>query len=97
MEVRLSRRAEQDLEDILFYTTESWGLERSLQYQDDLVRAMRRLAEFPHLGRPTQGLHSGTRSLTVNQHLMIYRVSSEAITIARILHVRRGPDLDIDE
>ncbi|TCI00696.1 type II toxin-antitoxin system RelE/ParE family toxin [Roseococcus sp. SYP-B2431] len=59
-----------------------------------VLRAARRLAEFPASGR--QGRRPGTRELVVARtpYLVAYRVRGEVIAVLRVLHRRQQwPDL----
>lgn len=53
---------------------------------DAIRRALARLRDFPNSGRP--GRVAGTRELVVagSPYLLIYRVETEAVVIARLLH-----------
>ena len=97
MQARLAPQAERDLEDILLYTEQTWGAAQSLRYEDDLLQAMLKLTRFPNLGRSATHLGPDVRTPAVNQHLLVYYVSPGEVVITRIVHVRRGPSIDLEE
>lgn len=59
-----------------------------------IVALVRRLADFPHSGRP--GQIAGTRELVIPSllYVVIYRVNADQIEILRVFHTARDwPDL----
>ena len=47
----LSKKAQEDLEDILLYTLQAWGKEQMYAYRDDVLNiALEELQKQPHIG-----------------------------------------------
>lgn len=59
---------------------------------DELDLAMRRLGDWPELGRPRPELRAGLRSLSIGNYLIFYRVRADAVEVLRVLHGRRDVD-----
>jgi toxin ParE1/3/4 len=56
---RLSAGAEHDLEDIIDYTIERWGVDQAVKYMDGLEDLAGTLARTPALGRRRDDLLEG--------------------------------------
>jgi toxin ParE1/3/4 len=85
----LSPRASDDLDDILLYTEQQWGNEQREQYQQGLLDGLNQLLTFPFLGKERPDYEPGARSIQIEHHVAIYRVSETEVLISRIVHVRR--------
>jgi len=49
--LNLSRKAQEDFEDILLYTLQTWGEEQMYYYRDDVINtALEKLQKQPHIG-----------------------------------------------
>lgn len=83
MEIRLTRTAAQNLEDIYLYTAREFGVVQAERYRQRLDEAFRRLAQFPQMGIRSSGR---TRRFEVESHLVFYRVEQETLVISRVLH-----------
>jgi toxin ParE1/3/4 len=84
----LSQSAQEDLLDIFLYTLDFWGEDQAPAYQKLVKTAMQRIAENPFT--PGSKAHNeivqGCRTLRCGKHFLIYRVQSNQVEIARILH-----------
>lgn len=78
-----------DLLDIWQYFTRVGSMEVADRLLFDIERSAQRLVQFPMMGRSRDELAAGLRSVLVHPHVMFYRISADAIEIARILHQRR--------
>lgn len=80
--------AARDLEQIVDYIALDNPVAAEGVYRG-IVAAAERLPEFPALGRP--GRHPETRELSVSglPYLIVYEVSTEAVTILAIFHTAR--------
>ena len=83
MEIRLTRTASRNLEDIYFYTLREFGAVQAERYRQRLDEAFRRLALFPQMGVRSTGR---TRRFEVESHLVFYRIEQSALVISRVLH-----------
>lgn len=88
LKIRLSQTAEQQLEDIWFYTLSEWSEEQANQYVGSIEQGIRRLLEYPLLGKARPDINKEIRVLQIQKHSIFYRVSSEYVDIIGILHGR---------
>lgn len=84
----IAEPAARDLEGIVDYIALDNPVTAENVYRR-IVRAMERLPEFSDLGRP--GRHPDTRELSVSglPYLIVYEVSTEAVTILAVFHSSR--------
>lgn len=62
------------------------------------MRAIRRLADTPLIGRPRDAdLGQGVRSLVVRQHCLLHQIEQDVVLVLRIVHVRQLMEGQIDE
>jgi len=55
-----------------------------------IVRGLRRLALFPHSGRPRNDLAAGLRSYFIRpRHTVFYRIRGEHLEVVHVLHHAR--------
>jgi toxin ParE1/3/4 len=84
----LSARAQRDYRSILLQSKRTWGEQQMLAYEEQLHRALTNLAMFPEMGTRRDDLKPGIRALTVEAHVVLYRVRNDRIAVARIVHGR---------
>ena len=84
----IAEPAAQDLEDIVDYIALDNPVAAEKVYRG-IVTAAERLPEFPALGRP--GRYPETREFSVSglPYLIVYEVSTNAVTIVAIFHTSR--------
>jgi toxin ParE1/3/4 len=92
MRVLVSEKAYRDLLRIYSYIAERnpTAAEKILRRIDEKFH---QLSELPFIGRERSSIAPGVRSVVVGTHLIIFAVSSDSITIARVIDGR----MDIDE
>lgn len=80
--------AERDRENQLSYIGER-NPSAAVDIGDAIEAAVRRLGDYPHMGRP--GRVEGTRERVVNgtPYVIAYRVEPAAVVILRLLHGAR--------
>lgn len=88
---RLSRRAQDDLDDIWFYLARE---SRSEAVADRTVATLTErfylLAQHPKLGRARDdNLGAGRRAFPVGNYVIVYRIVGANVRILRVLHKRR--------
>ena len=91
--VVLTRAAADDLDEAFAYVAERRRA-AALALLDEIQSAVLRLGEFPDMGAPLSPdeyelLEPGTRFVVVEPYAIFYCVSGDAVTVLRILHVRR--------
>ncbi|GAB4159135.1 MAG: type II toxin-antitoxin system RelE/ParE family toxin [Cyanobacteria bacterium J069] len=85
---RLSRQAEQDLEDIWVYIAERNPVAADLLLAKIFDR-LPMLAQFPEMGRARDELLPSLRSFPVKPYIVFYRSTEKGLEIVRILHQSR--------
>jgi toxin ParE1/3/4 len=89
MKYRLSREAEEDLDEIFFY----WARRANVNVADRLIdRITERfwlLADFPDIGRKADDLAPGVRCFPAGKYLIYYRKTSRKIEILHVFHGAR--------
>jgi toxin ParE1/3/4 len=83
--------AQVDIDDILLYTREHWGVDQRHRYGSQLRKAMRSLVNHPGLGRARDEVNPGCRSLLIERHVVYYRIAEDEIVVGRILHSSQDP------
>ena len=86
--LHLSRQAEKDIESILQYTYETYGERQQQRYAAALHAALETITGNPGLGHRRPDLSARHRAFPVEQHVVVYTVSSRIVHVARILHGR---------
>jgi toxin ParE1/3/4 len=86
--VNLSRRAREDYRQILLHSVQTWGEEQQRAYNAALLRALAIVGDNPNIGRARPDLPPGYRAFPVEQHIILYRITSRAVSVARIIHSR---------
>ena len=79
-------KAKEDLIGIWLYSFQKWGEEQADAYLDELEHRINQLQDNPRLGRARDEVREGYRSLAINQHVVLYRIDTDAIRIIRVLH-----------
>ena len=89
MLIKWTASAEEDFTQALSYLLEQGEEQAAQTLASRLLRAIDRLAMFPHSGRP--GHLPGSRELVVPDlpYFAVYTVGQESVTIMRIIHTSR--------
>ena len=77
-----------DLEEIQIYGLQAWGTNRADAYLRDLRDAVDELLSYPEIGRQRDDIELGIRARFIGRHVIFYRVTTDAITVLRVLHER---------
>jgi toxin ParE1/3/4 len=88
--------AQQDIRDILLYTSRHWGQQQVRVYRSKLDNAVRGLIRYPYRGRPRDDVSIGLRGREVESHVVFYRITDETIYVLRILHQKMDATTHID-
>ena len=84
---RLSPLVEADLEQIWYYTFETWSPLQADRYIDDIFDALELLGDNPRMGPTVSGIVSQYRRYRVGHHLVFYQPGKlEGVEVIRILH-----------
>lgn len=82
----LSNDAERDLDELIEYGADRYGVEGVLSYYDNLVVALDRIASNPLMVRERRTSKRSVRLLPFNAHNVLYAIEAEDILVLRILH-----------
>ena len=106
--VRISRRADADLTEILATSLERWGEDGRVRYRSLLVAAMNELGADPErlMSKDCSELAPELRSFHVRHvgrdhgvkapvHVIYYRKPRSSILIVRVLHERMEPSMHL--
>jgi toxin ParE1/3/4 len=85
--LRLSSAAEQQLEDILFFTFAEWGEAQAEKYAALIDKCLSHILANPNLGKLRADVKPGYRALQAGKHLIFYCVQDEFIDVLGILHI----------
>ena len=97
LKIRLTQAAEQQLEDIWFYTLSEWSEVQASQYVSMIEQGIMQLLDNPYIGIARPEIRKDLRSLQTQKHLIFYRVGTEYIDIIGILHSRMDTGKWVDE
>lgn len=89
LELRLTPRAEADLEDIWTYTADTWGAAQAERYVDDLLATFWTLCDMPGMARDRTEVFPPVRLHPTGRHVVIYREAGEALEVIRVLGGRQ--------
>ena len=84
-------KAERDLEGIIDYTFQEWGVSQANSYLDGLETRAQILAENPDLGLAREILSKGLLSFPYESHILYYKKHARDIVIVRVLHQHMDP------
>lgn len=85
---RISKLAQQDLENIWDYTVDEWSIEQAEKYIGGLLSCFDRLAAGSTIGKPVEYIRQGYKKTLYGKHYIFYRIAAdEIIEIIRVLHV----------
>lgn len=94
--VRLTRRAESRLVEIVDWTIEHFGIAQATPYEDQLIDRVKGIARNePPLGKPCSVLvpelpgTMGLLYLRVGKHYVVYREQADVIAIIDFVHSSR--------
>jgi toxin ParE1/3/4 len=86
---KLSKEAQNDLEQIWLYTLENWSIDQADRYLNLLIDEMEYLCLKPNSGFNFDLIRTGYWRAKVKSHFIFYRINqSSELEIIRILHER---------
>jgi toxin ParE1/3/4 len=87
---RVSKRAAGDIEEIVAFTIERWGVTQAERYFDGLQALFHILSSRPLMGRPARKIREDLRRVEYNSHIVFYKTVPRGIHIERVLHKSRA-------
>jgi toxin ParE1/3/4 len=88
LKIRISARAQRDLEDIWRYTRDHWNEDQAALYVGQVHAALSLLSANPGLSRTADDIRAGLRRYAVGSHVLFVRVDASSIRLVRVLHGR---------
>lgn len=95
MRVRLSPRAQRDLDAIWIFAVERWGEAVAEQYILDFASTLDRLRINPEIGLEVTFIRAGYRKLPMRSHSIYYQIEAGSILVIRILHQSQDVDREL--
>ena len=88
LQFEISELALSDLESIWNNTAINWSSKQANKYYDEIIAQIDIICDNPRIGRSIAHIKKEHRRLTINSHIIIYKVVADVIFIDRILHKR---------
>ncbi|RNJ62818.1 MAG: type II toxin-antitoxin system RelE/ParE family toxin [Porphyrobacter sp. IPPAS B-1204] len=85
-ELRISRKADNDLVLISQYTTTEFGRDQARKYLGQLKACFASLLDNPHLGQSAEPVVPHLRRIRQGAHVIFYISAPDGILIVRVLH-----------
>ncbi|GAA6616476.1 type II toxin-antitoxin system RelE/ParE family toxin [Scytonema sp. NUACC26] len=86
LNIKITPLARKDLKEILKYTQRRWGAEQKERYKVLLDTAIKRISEFPTIGKFLEGLPENCLAYYTGRHVIVYLVRETHLEIIRILY-----------
>jgi len=86
MRYRVSKEAEQDLDEIFFYWAKRASLEVAERLLDNIMDRFWLLGEYPEAGRSAEGIAAGVRCFPAGNYLIYYRKTRRTTDILHVFH-----------
>ena len=86
----LSKKSQEDLRKIWYYTVDTWSEEQADIYFRNLIKSLDSIADDPNsVGSSYEEVRAGYRGLRSGRHIIFYRILKNGnARIIRILHER---------
>lgn len=82
----LSKRADKDIEKILEYSYQNFGINQALKYKNGLIECLEPLAQNPNLGRQCFFIKAEYFRFEYQSHLIFYKQRKGGVFIVRLIH-----------
>jgi len=92
-ELRLSPKANADLEDITVYSLGHFGRAAAGRYLSAFESAFEILERYPESGAVYPGIVPNVRWTRCGSHRIFYRVEKDIVAVVRVLHFARDTKL----
>ena len=85
MKLTLTHAADADIEGILEFGLERFGLEQALAYYDGLEQQLHAVAEDPHRYPMVAQVRPGYRRCVHGSHSVYFRINDDEVLVVRVL------------
>ena len=85
-EIRHQKRARNDLRQIWHYPEGEWGRDQPDRYLRDIGQKIAMLLDYPEIGPVVPGRKRNYRKLVVREHIVLYRIDRQIVSIIRVRH-----------
>ena len=88
MKLKISEKAYLDIESLLQYSIETFGIPKTEEYLKNLYKKISYLGKMPGIGHTHKSLPENLRVINVEKHIVIYEVIDQmsAVVILRVVH-----------
>ena len=88
MRYKISEKAIEDIDNIWFYTMETWSVQQADMYYNLIFDKIEHIAEYPLLGKCYGHIRKNYRCAIIESHLIfyIYKKQQNFIEIIRVFH-----------
>ncbi len=95
---RLSREAENDLQNIWLYTFENWSNDQANHYIDLILNEIEYLCVKPNSGTDYSHLRTGYFRLKIKSHYVFYKINKKKnlIEVVRVLYQMMDIESQLD-
>lgn len=84
--LKISKLALEDLDNIWVYTAEQWNKEQANKYYNEIFLVIGNISENADIVKPIDYIKKGHRRINVKYHKIIYKVDGTIVYIDRVLH-----------
>ncbi|WP_452222489.1 type II toxin-antitoxin system RelE/ParE family toxin [Lacinutrix salivirga] len=86
---KLTNEADNDLNDIFYYTEKEFSYNQAVIYLTDLETVILKITKNPKIRKKRKDLKRGLFSIPEQSHIIFYFIEKEVIIITRILHTSK--------
>lgn len=99
MKFILSNEAENDLENIWFYTFQTWSINQADEYLNRIVSQIQYIASNPKSGKDYSKIRKGYFRSKIKSHYIFYKIDerNKVVKVIRILHERMDIETRLNE
>lgn len=99
MKYIISNEAENDLENIWFYTFQAWSVNQADEYLNLIVSQIQYIANNPKSGKDYGKIRKGYFRSKIKSHYIFYKTDerNKVVKVIRILHERMDIETRLNE
>jgi toxin ParE1/3/4 len=89
MELKYTKQAEKEIDEILEYSIQHFGFERAEKYILTLKKTCEFLSVNPHSGRQRMEFTPPSYTIPSQKHIIFYQINDDHILIESVVHSSR--------